>query len=97
MKWFDSISKNIFTFHSLVILILLYSNHAPVSGYKSLFIPGVVNHFSCDHIHMVKEGETCLSIASKYHLSLKFFLWKNKRVNCRALEPMTELCVDKWL
>lgn len=62
-----------------------------------LFLPGVMNYFSCDTVHRVKLGDSCMSIANQHEIKLSLLLWKNKKLDCRNLLVGMRLCVDNWI
>ncbi|KAI6703858.1 hypothetical protein NL676_012994 [Syzygium grande] len=45
----------------------------------------------CEFVHGVKSGDTCLSVASKFNLTPRFFATFNPNLNC------DELFVGQWL
>lgn len=66
-------------------------------AYARLFLPGIMDYFACDHIHIVQPGDSCLSISKLYDIKLNFLLWKNKKLNCSKIEHGSKLCVNKWI
>lgn len=60
---------------------------------------GITDYFSCDNQHLVKWGETCNTISSKYGISLSFLKWKNPQTTrfCPWITPGVKLCTDIWI
>lgn len=75
---------------SFIILIIPKINNR-------LFLPGIMDYFSCDTQYRVKSGDTCNKIADKFEIKIGLLLWKNKNLKCNNLKIGMKLCVDNWI
>ena len=78
------------------ILSILYLLSTRSMSEGRLFLPGVMNYFSCDTVYKVKEGDSCIGIAQKFDIKLSLLRWKNKDMKCPPYIG-TRLCVDDWI
>lgn len=80
----------------MFVVVLVFSHNGRAQG--RLYLPGLMNYFSCDSVHRVRAGETCDSIAQEHNIKVTFLLWKNKHLRCEnGLRAGSKLCVDKWI
>lgn len=78
-----------------LVLHLQRQEHLVSAG--RIFLPGVLNYFSCDTVYRIKPGDSCASIAALFEIRVSLLIWKNKKLDCKKPQVGMRLCVDDWL
>ena len=75
-------------------LIMAMNNSLSAKSHL-FFMPGLTDYFSCNQMHLIKEGDSCQSISAKYGMTLHYLKWNNPKLSCKQLQPGKHLCINK--
>jgi hypothetical protein len=89
-------NKNMNKYNIILMFFLIMAMSNSTLGKSHLFfMPGLTDYFSCNQMHLIKDGESCQSIAAKYGMTLHYLKWNNPKLICKHLHPGKHLCINK--